>query len=531
MSRLKVAVALAVSIALLIVVLQPVAADKSFRYSFDVDEEGCTNVTIVFTDTESGSSWLLVPKSEIDELHIYTWSGEVLSVEYEDFIEGGEENPFYYVMRFSYKADDIFNMTLTYPMPYGALVMEPNAIFISPRVTHENTGYTRTITRLPVTATTSEDRVTSFSGIISDVSVEKSKQGVLVEASISSDDRVVVEYDVPPDGGEEVLQVENFVFEVPSRYVDYAVKVLDTLNESYPLFRDIFGVDLEHVEVRFFVPSIEDLRAGLEGYVPFEGEQLGAIHLNLLYIRGVEGFLEVIALHELTHHFLWAIGVPPAHLWIHEGAAEYMSLTVGRMLGFEKAVDMHEQSLVELAGSLQGNIGFVQEWTPFYTPPQGLRLCYSASYYVFKYFGDRYGGLEFLKKLFHHLSGVEWSNDTAVFEAFGLAAGDVDGVLNMFREWGFTFRDKLALTSLVLRAKSDAEAMPTWLEPYKAISSLTAKLAELLYYSNATGLSMLISALSLALSSTSPYLMGISIVVVVVALIATYSSYRSDRRR
>ncbi|RLF11444.1 MAG: hypothetical protein DRJ62_03720, partial [Thermoprotei archaeon] len=130
MSRLKVAVALAVSIALLIVVLQPVAADKSFRYSFDVDEEGCTNVTIVFTDTESGSSWLLVPKSEINELHIYTWSGEVLSVEYEDFIEGGEENPFYYVMRFSYKADDIFNMTLTYPMPYGALVMEPNAIFI-----------------------------------------------------------------------------------------------------------------------------------------------------------------------------------------------------------------------------------------------------------------------------------------------------------------------------------------------------------------------------------------------------------------
>ncbi|RLF07445.1 MAG: hypothetical protein DRJ60_02625 [Thermoprotei archaeon] len=494
-------------------------AEKSFSYKFYVDDNGHTNVTVFFYDTGNGSSWILIPKSQRDCVSITAYRGDILNVSYQKLIEEGEENPFYVVMKFKYETRDVVNLSISYSMSYGSLIIEPDAIFISPRVTHEETGFTKTITFLPGYAITNKRDVSSFSGFIKDVEVTKRDDHVVVEVSISSDDRVVIEYSVPFHCNMADVTIGSFTFKTPSRYLDFAYDILKTLNESYAIYKDVFGTELKNVEIQFFVPSMRDLITGLEGYVPFEAGKLGAIYLNVLYIRGVEGFMDVIALHELAHHFLWAIGVPPSRLWIHEGVAEYLSLTIGRSLGYAKAVDMHEGGLVSVWKELDDNLGFVQKWTPFYTPPQGLRYCYAASYYIFKTLCDEYGELSYLKRLFKLFKGIDWSNDTQIVEVFGLAANNVTGIFALFHKWGFEFKEPLQMTLLISRVKRDVLSMPIWLEPYRSFAGIAIWIAELLQqYNVPCGTALMIKASELVYN-VSPYLLLVSLVIVVMAII------------
>ncbi|MHC1628817.1 MAG: hypothetical protein ACXQTI_08305 [Candidatus Nezhaarchaeales archaeon] len=494
-------------------------AEKSFSYKFYVDDDGHTSVTVFFYDAGNGTSWILVPKDQRNNVSIIAYRGELLNVSYQSLIEGGEENPFYAVMKFTYETRDVVNLSISYSMLYGSLIIEPRAIFISPRVAHEETGSTKTITLLPGYVVTDKRNVASFSGFIENVKVAKRDDRIIVEALISSDDRVVIEYDVPFHCNMTNIVLGSFIFKTPLRYFDFAYDILETLNESYSIYRDVFGTELENVEIQFFVPSMRDLVTGLEGYVPFEAGKLGAIHLNILYIRGVEGFMDVIALHELAHHFLWAIGVPPSRLWIHEGVAEYLSLTIGRNLGYAKAVDMHESGLVSVWKELDDNLGFVQKWTPFYTPPQGLRYCYAASYYIFKTLCDEYGGLDYLKALFKAFRSIDWSNDTQIIEAFGLAAGNVSGIFALFHRWGFEFKEPLQIALMISKVKKDVLSMPIWLEPYRSLAGIAAWIAELLQqYNVPCGTALMIRA-SQFIYNASPYLLLTSLVIVAMAIV------------
>ena len=496
-------------------------ADKDFKYVFRVDDEGFTNVTVYFHDDRSGSSWILVPKDQAGDIGIRVFEGFLLNVSYQKLVEGGEENPFYVVMRFSYNTDrGVVNISISYLMPYGGLIIEPKAIFISPRITHEKTGYTKTITILPGYVTTDEDMVSSFSGFAHNVRVSRSNHSVMVEAYVGSDDRVVIEYLVPFQGNVTSITAGSFIFKTPARYQSFARDILLTLNSSYTTYKELFNVDLKSVEVQFFVPSIKDIFAGLEGYVPFEGGKLGAIHLNILYIRGVEGFMDIIALHELTHHFLWAIGVPPSKLWIHEGIAEYLSLNMGRRLGYLKAVDMHERDLKYAWRFLNEDLGFIQRWTPFYVPPQGLKLCYAASYYVIKHLCDEYGGLNYLKALFREFKHVDWGNETQVIEAFGVAANDVEGVFELFERWGFEVSVPPKASLIIAQVKRSISIMPSWLEPYRSFIEIAIRIAESLEQFNAPYSAILVGRLAQFLCLISPYLFAVSLIVVLVGLLA-----------
>ncbi len=493
-------------------------AEKSFSYKFYVDDDGHTDVTVFFYDTGNGTSWILIPKSQKDYVNITAYRGGILNVSYQKLVEGGEESPFYVVMKFKYETRDVVNLSISYSMLYGSLIIEPKAVFISPRVTHEGAGSTKTITSLPGYVITDKKGVSSFSGFIKDVEVTKRGDRVIVEASISSDDRVVIEYTVPFHCNMTDVTIGSFTFKTPLRYLDFAHDILESLNESYAIYKDVFSTELKNVEIQFFVPSMRDLITGLEGYVPFEAGKLGAIYLNILYIRGVEGFMDVIALHELAHHFLWAIGVPPSRLWIHEGVAEYISLTIGRSLGYARAVDMHECGLVSVWRELDDNLGFVQKWTPFYTPPQGLRYCYAASYYIFKTLCDEYGGLNYLKRLFELFKRIDWSNDTQIIEAFGLAANNVTGIFALFHKWGFEFKEPLQITLLISRVKRNISSMPIWLEPYKSLAGIAIWIAELLQqYNVPCGTALMIKASELVYNA-SPYLLLVSLAIVVTAI-------------
>lgn len=496
-------------------------AEKSFKYVFDVNEEGRTNVTVFFYDREDGSSWLLVPKDQKELLDVTTYEGELLNVAYRSLISGGKEDPFYVVMEFCYKASEAANLTIRYSMKHGALVIEPSAIFISPRITHEG-NQTIVVARLPSYVQTSKNKVSTVSGYIDDVSITSSAEYIIVSATIGSDDRLAIEYTLPR--GSELINITSgkFIFKVHPRYLDFARSILDALNEAYTIYSEVFGRQLGDVYVEFFVPSIRDLSLGVEGYVPIVGKELGPIHLNILYIRGVKGFMSIVALHELAHHFLWNINVPTSKLWVHEGIAQYMSLAVGFHLGYYDAVEMHTNTLESGLSELGNDLSFVRRWTPSSIPRGEVYRYYVASYYIIKTLCDEYGGLDYLKRLFNifkQLSPIDWYDDAKVIEAFGKAAGDVNEVFELFRGWGFEVEDLSLLIPNISQIRENISRMPSWLEPYKNLAEMIIGIAELLQVYGSPCAAIMVAKVSQLIHELSFFFMLISIAIVAVAVI------------
>lgn len=496
-------------------------AEKSFKYAFEVDGEGGTNVTVFFYDGEDGVSWLLVPKDQKELLDLMVYEGELLNVTYRSLMNGDREDPFYVIMEFSYKASRAVNLTIRYSMKYGALVIEPNAVFISPRIMHEG-SQTEVITYLPSYAQTSESKVSAISSYIENVSVTRSDKHVMISTTIGSNGRLVVEYTLPKESVLTNITSGKFTFKVHSRYLDFAYDILNALNETYMIYREIFGSEPNDIFVEFFVPSKRDLVLGIEGYVPIVGEELGPIHLNILYIRSVKGFMNIVAMHELAHYFLWSINVPTSRLWIHEGIAQYMSLTMGSHLGYYDAVEIHSSTLKTSLSRLGNDLSFVNKWTPYSIPPQELDLYYAASYYIVNTLCDKYGGLNYLIKLFNvfkQFSSIDWYDNTKVIKAFGIAADDVNEVIELFREWGFEVEDSSFIIPSIPQIKDCISKMPSWLEPYKNLARMMVIVAELLQQYGSFYAMIMVARVSQMIHELSFFLMLISIALVAIAII------------
>lgn len=508
----------------LVVMLSPsiAHAEKSFKYVFVVDDEGGTNVTVFFYDCEDGTSWLLIPKDQKELVGVAVYEGELLNMTYSSLIVGGKEDPFYVIMEFSYKALGITNLSIRYSMRYGALIIEPSAIFISPRITHEE-AQTVVVAHLPSFVETSESRVSALSGYIKNVSVARSDEYLTISAAIGSDDRLVVEYTVPRKSELSSVTLGSLIFKVHPRYLDFAHEILDALNKAYKIYKEVFRNEPSNIYVEFFVPSTNDILLGLMGYVPLVGRELGPIHLNILYIRGVRGFMGVVAIHELAHHFLWSINVPPSKLWIHEGIAQYMSLTIGSNLGYHEAVEIYRDILEKGLRRLDNDLGFVQRWTPYSAvSPQELARYYAASYYIIETLCNKYGGLDFLRKLFDafkQLGPIDWYDDAKVIEAFGKATGDVDRVIELFREWKFEIDGSLRIIPSVPQIRDHISRMPFWLEPYRSLAKIMVSIAELLQQYDLFYAVIMMAKLSRLIHDSSLLFMIISIAIAVIATI------------
>ncbi len=513
-------IAAIVTVALL---LNVVHAEKCFKYVFEVDDEGATSVTVYLYDEEGGSSWLYVPKSQRGSLNFTVYEGRLINVTYKSLMYEGREDPFYEIMELHYEASKAFNASIKYHAKYGALIIEPRATFISPRVVHEGVT-TNVVAYLPSYVSTSEERVSSASGNINDVKIVKTEEAVVVSAVIGHNDRLIIEYAVPREAEVVNVSLGCLVFRTPSRYVDFASEVLGALSRAYDVYKEVFDCELQSVYVEFFVPSRRDIALGVEGYVPIVGRELGPIHLNILYIRGVEGFMNVIAMHELAHHFLWHIGVPLSKLWIHEGVAGYLSLALGREMGYHGAVEIHEGPLKKDLERLSGRLGFVQKWTPSSVPPQEVGPYYAASYQVFSILCERYGGLDYLKKLFatfKRLDHFDWYDEYRVAEAFGEAAGDVEEVIELFLGWGFELGIASRPVPKLSQLRERVSSLPDWLEPYKGVAEAMIHLAEALQRRNLTYTSALaVKASQLVCDASIPLtITGVAIVVAALVLL------------
>lgn len=227
-----------------------------------------------------------------------------------------------------------------------------------------------------------------------------------------------------------------FEAEVPKRYVSLAEYILNLYDEAYPILSSVYGVSLEKVRLRFFPPNLELLKTGMGGYVPFVGgEEPGAVYLNLFYVRAIGGFMEVIAIHELAHHFTWALGFKPTKLWVHEGLSEYFGINVARRLGYQEGVEEHLKRLRAAEEAIGGNYGFIQLWKPT-GQVSGLNAYYAASYSVFKALGEKYGGFSFYRKFFKLVKeGGGVDDDSVIVDYLSKAAGE--NLFPTFRKWGF----------------------------------------------------------------------------------------------
>ncbi|MEM2535186.1 MAG: hypothetical protein QXD12_05205, partial [Candidatus Nezhaarchaeales archaeon] len=235
-----------------------VHAEKSFNYVIVVDDEGRTNVTVFFYDNEDGSSWLLVPKDQRELIDVTVYKGELLNVTYRSLIEGGRESPFYVIMRFDYKASEVINLSIRYSMKHGALIIEPHAIFISPRITHEET-LSLVVVHLPSRVEVLENGVSALSGYIRNVSITRSNDYLIISAIIGPDDRLLVEYTVPERSELSDVTLGSFIFKVHPRYLDFAFEVLKALNNTYSIYENIFETKPSNIQVEFFVPSKRDI--------------------------------------------------------------------------------------------------------------------------------------------------------------------------------------------------------------------------------------------------------------------------------
>ena len=124
--------------------------------------------------------------------------------------------------------------------------------------------------------------------------------------------------------------------------------------------------------------------------------------------------------------------------------------------------------------------------------------------------------------MFREFKRIDWSNETQVIEAFGIAANDVEGVFELFGKWGFEVDVPLKASLIITQVKRSISVMPSWLEPYKSFIKIAIYIAELLEQSNASCSAILVGRLAQFLCLISPYLFVASLIIVLVGLLVLH---------
>jgi len=272
----------------------------------------------------------------------------------------------------------------------------------------------------------------------------------------------------------DMAEVTNgiFTFETVSRYAEYARSILDLYNRTYNDLVDLFNVTLDKADVKFFIPDFESLLA-IGGYVPFTSNRMGDININFVFTRYMEGYIEVIALHELVHHFLWKAGISPKGLlWFHEGMAQYVSMEIANNIGYEGAKEMSkqmEESVSALKSLVGEEFGFIQEWS-MSNQPRDVGYYYTAAYYVVKSIAENHGELAYYASFFRLMHGETVSSNAELGYYLSLASNE--SVAETLNSWGFNVPDLYLYSPLFGDAVKVLNQVNPFYQPYKYIARL-----------------------------------------------------------
>ncbi|MFQ6074218.1 MAG: hypothetical protein ACE5KC_03255, partial [Candidatus Bathyarchaeia archaeon] len=452
-------------------------SSNSYNYKFTVNEDGFTWVDITFQSAEdAGSSWVIVPKFSPWKYDI-TPPGKITDSKLDETRNYVEEDYYFYqVFEFSFASESSFQMKIRFNMTGGALIIEPRGIFFSPLIGFhpDSVGKSSAEVLFPSNYRVKEEFIASSSGRT--IHTVVGSNHVLFDLRYNLE-RLQIEFETAANEPTwKQLSRSVFSFRTVERYENYASEILTLFDAVYDDLTDLFNVTLESVDVQFFVPDFETLLS-VGGYVPFTGRELGEININIFFVRAINGTIQVIALHELVHHFLWKAGLSPDHfLWFHEGVAQFVSIETVDDLGYEGAATERNR-LEQGADQLRGeNFGFLEDWTP-QNQPIDVTSHYVASYYVVSRLAEKYGELDFYKRFFQKIHGIEFEpngwkpNEWLAFYLSLAANASVDLTLKL---WGFDIRliytgSKLS-PNLIWEAERAVDGLSPAFFPYNLIA-------------------------------------------------------------
>jgi len=448
------------------------------RYEFQVDKTGSTLVSILYRSSlDQGSSWILVPK--FSRWTNKTLSGEIINWSLSDPYEvAGFSNPFYEAFCFSFKSySGEFEISIKYNHSLAAMIIEPKGIFFSPQIGFEKGNRVNIIVTLSKEFIINRNEAVAF-GSFSTYRPSFIDQGrnMLSFNNIPETEnllRVEIGFKTKNQSAEVVkLHSGIFTFETAARYVEYARQILKFYNQIYDDLVDLFNVTLENAQVRFFLPEF-DLLLSIGGYVPFSSKRLGDIHINIVYTRAVKGHIEIIALHELVHHFLWKAGISPENLlWFHEGMAQYVSIEICNRMGYEGAALMKQQiedGILEVRKKFNDDFSFHQEWSPRYSP-EDIGSYYIAAYYIVSELAKQHGGLGYYRRFFKTLGDERVESNAELAYYLSIAAGESVAVI--LKGWGFKVPNLYLYSSLLDEVKMLIEKTSRIFEPYRSLAEI-----------------------------------------------------------
>ena len=406
---------------------------EGFLYNIAVDRDGDARVEISFRDSaEPGlnAAWLAVPGKRFTNW-TYSCSGDArfnrTSIDF-----------FYDNLSFTYSHE--ITVTVRYNFSRASMIVEPNAFFMSPRIlfSPEERGEAQ----VSLSRVERPIKPTDVSPRPYQTSPDRDQVKMAFSLPILGE-RITVYYLVTGQVQLQSITVGKYAGHTPTRYAEIMDGILQLYSRNEQKLEDIFHTQVGNVTVRFFSPKPDQM--DIEGYTPFNATQMGDIFMNLFYTRFIPGHFEQASLHELVHHYLWASGINPQGLWIHEGGANFFSthLTTGE--GYIGA-EIFRDSITEIGESLEGDYGIVEDWRPG-SAFLDLSNYYAASYMVFETLNKTYG-FDIFSRFFSLLSQTaEGSVESK--EAIRFLSIAADENLNpLFSSMGF--RDLPDLSDLTL---------------------------------------------------------------------------------
>jgi len=480
-------------------------------YEFVINDEGSTLVNILYrTGRDEGATWILVPK--FSRWINRTLRGSVIEWSLQDSYETtGFLNPFYEALFFSFRSDgEEFEIKIQYNHSLAAMIIEPNGLFFSPQIGFEKGNKAEITVILPKTFIINRDEAVALGSTSTywPTLVDQDKNMLFFEIPETENLlRVEIGFRTKRELAETVeIRSGIFTFETPTRYVEFARQILEFYNKTYGDLVDLFNVTLENARLLFFLPDF-NLLLSIGGYVPFFSERLGDIHINIMYTRAVEGQIEVIALHELVHHFLWKSGISPENLlWFHEGMAEYISIEICSRMGYEGAILLKQQinaGAQQVKMQFGDDLGFLQRWTPRNTP-QDVGNYYAAAYYIISRLAEQRGDLNYYKQFFRIVRNERIEDDADLAYYLSLAAGE--SIADLLNRWGFNVPDLYLYSPLISEAKVLIGNVSRLFEPFRSLAEALFRVAQINAKPETEGRMAIFLILAILIAKLSPIL-------------------------
>ncbi len=285
------------------------ASSNSYSYKLAVNEDGFTWVDITFQSTEgTGSSWVFVPK--FSPWRNITLSGKIERlnlVDTKDIPEVGEDYYFYQALKFDFASTSSFQLKIQFNMTEGALIIEPRGIFFSPQIGFHPDSIGKAEILFPSNYRVKKELIASSSGISTYTTPDPNR--VLFDLKDNLE-RLQIEFETAAtEPAWKQLSQSVFSFRTVERYENYASQILALFNAAYTDFTDLFNVTLKNIDVQFFIPDFE-IFLSVGGYVPFTGQTMGEININIFFVRAVNGTIQVSRYMSLFTTFCGKQGYP-----------------------------------------------------------------------------------------------------------------------------------------------------------------------------------------------------------------------------